>query len=98
LLGFLIGSYVFGLHVWLEGLLVTYKFWGWTGVFFGLFFGGIGVVPLGIVAASLNGAWLLVSDLLFGIVPTFGVRAPAFYFARNIDRQSQEIATPEVAA
>jgi hypothetical protein len=47
--GFLIASYIFGIEMWMYGFIVTYTLWGGTGIFLGLCFGGVGVVPLGLI-------------------------------------------------
>lgn len=39
-------SYVFGATVWMEGLLLTMALWGTIAVVVGLFFAGVGVVPV----------------------------------------------------
>src|SRR5258708_3560251 len=44
--GLFISSFVFGLSLWIYGFLVTYIFWGVSGVIFGTLLAAIGVVPL----------------------------------------------------
>jgi hypothetical protein len=58
--GFVIASHLFGLGMWMYGFLVTYDLWGGTGIFVGLLLGGIGVVPLAIIAAALKQMWTVV--------------------------------------
>lgn len=83
--GFVVASYIFSSGVWLYGFIVTYTLWGGIGVFVGLCLGGIGVVPLGIVAAALHGMWQQVAELVFGIVITFAARAFSRYLVQRID-------------
>ncbi|OGM94851.1 hypothetical protein A2524_00130 [Candidatus Wolfebacteria bacterium RIFOXYD12_FULL_48_21] len=78
-----ISSYVFGLTVWMVGFLVTYSLWGGFGVFIGLMMGGVGVVPLGIIAAVFNGAWAMAGNLLYGIAITFGARIFGMYLGEK---------------
>jgi hypothetical protein len=59
----LIVSYLFGATVWMEGLMVTLAFWGATGVIIGLCFAGVGVVPVGMLAALLHGKWATLFEL-----------------------------------
>jgi hypothetical protein len=80
--------------MWMYGFLVTYDLWGGTGIFFGLLLGGIGVVPLAIIAAALNQMWTLVGELVFGLVVTFGPRMFAFYLAKTLDRAAEEAPVP----
>lgn len=50
----LIVSYVFGATVWMEGLLLTMALWGTFAVIIGLFFMGVGVVPIAMLATLLE--------------------------------------------
>ena len=59
-------------------------------VFIGLVFGGVGVVPLGMIAAGLHGHWDVFWQLVFGIVLTFGTRALAMWLAVKIDKDEEE--------
>src|SRR5262249_13546828 len=83
-------SYVFGITVWIYGFLVTYAAWGLVGVFIGLVFGGVGVVPLGMIAGGLHGEWDVVGQLVLGIALTFGARAIALWLAVKIDQHEEE--------
>jgi hypothetical protein len=62
--GFVIASHLFGLGMWMYGFLVTYDLWGGTGIFVGLLLGGIGGVPLAIIAAALKQMWTVVGELV----------------------------------
>ena len=83
--GYIIASYLFGIGVWMYGFLVTYNLWGGIGVVVGSILGGVGIVPLGIVAAALKGLWSVVGNLVFGIGLTFGARVFAGYLAAKVD-------------
>lgn len=82
--GFLIASFIFGIDVWMYGFLVTLHFWGVGGVFVGLCLVGIGVVPLGMIAAALHSSWDVVVGLAFGIAMTYGTRMLSFYLAHTL--------------
>ena len=84
-LGLSISSYVFGLTLWFFGLLLTYIIWGMVGILIGLFFAGIGVVPLSILATALEGEWSILGQLVFLLFLTFGSRALGSYFAIQAD-------------
>jgi hypothetical protein len=83
--GLFIASYIFGIELWMYGFIVTYALWGGVGIFLGLCFGGVGVVPLGLIAATLHGEWYPVAQILFGLVTTFGARGFAAYLAKKVD-------------
>jgi hypothetical protein len=74
----LYSSFFYGAITWIWGFLVLYYIWGDTGVFVGLSFFGVGVVPLGFLAAllnALNGHWIPLAQITFGIVLTYGTWA-----------------------
>ena len=58
--------------VW--SLLISYTIWGVTGIVIGLLLGGIGVVPIAILATLFNGMWSMVGQLLLVTAITFGTR------------------------
>ena len=49
--GLFMASYLFGLTTWTLGAAVTFAMFGWPGLLIGMFFFGVGVVPIGIFAA-----------------------------------------------
>src|SRR5690606_14421384 len=44
--GLMISSYVIGLALWVWALILTYVLWGLWAVVIGLFFMGVGIVPI----------------------------------------------------
>ena len=52
--GIYISSYLFGLTTWFLGATVTFVTWGWVGLIIGLIIAGVGVVPIGILAAFIS--------------------------------------------
>jgi hypothetical protein len=52
--GIFFSSYLFGLTTWFLGATITFVTWGWVGLLIGLFIAGIGVVPIGILAAFIS--------------------------------------------
>jgi hypothetical protein len=89
--GLVCASYVFGLTVWILGLLVTYAAWGLIGVFMGLILVGVGVVPLGVIASGLHGQWDMVWQLVLGIALTWGARGLAMWLAIKIDQETSAV-------
>lgn len=53
-LGIYIASYLFGATTWFLGATVTFVTWGWVGLVIGLVIAGVGVVPIGILAAFIS--------------------------------------------
>ena len=69
-LGFTIAGHIFGLLSWLLGFTITVQTLGTFWAIFGLFFAGIGVVPLALIATLWNGFWSLFWMLVMTIVLT----------------------------
>jgi hypothetical protein len=72
--GLMIASVFFGIATWVYGFLVTFGTLGILGIVVGIVLGGVGVVPVAIVACLWDGAWSVAAQLVVGIVLTFGVR------------------------
>jgi hypothetical protein len=88
--GLYVASFVFGVCVWVYGFMVTYEIWGGVGVFIGLVLGIVGIVPLGIIAASWHSEWVIVAELIYGLVLTYGARAIALWLGAKIERYKME--------
>jgi hypothetical protein len=48
--------------------------------------GGVGVVPLGMIASALHSRWLAVVEMIAGLVLTFGAHFFSLFLASKIDR------------
>lgn len=88
-------SFVFGMTVWMEGLLITLSTWGVVPVIIGLCFMGIGVVPIGMLAALLHGMWMPLLDLVILTALTFGCRFLSYWIAEKYERPQQQIESYE---
>jgi hypothetical protein len=84
----LVASFVFGLFLWVLGLILTYHLWGGLAVFLGLFLFGVGVVPVAMLATLFKGMWLQFGELVFLTALVFGVRAYSMYVAQKADRET----------
>lgn len=84
--GIYISSYVFGITLWLLGLLVAYFLWGFLAVFIGLILAGVGVVPVAMLAALFNGEWSLLGLMIFFTVITFGARFLGIYMVEHSEK------------
>ena len=85
--GFMISSYVFGIATWMLGLLITLQYWGVIGVIVGLAIVGVGVVPVGMLAAAINTSWTEVLILVIGLGFTFGARMLAIWIGEKYDAE-----------
>ncbi len=83
--GLLIASFVFGIFTWMCAFIVSYNLWGYVGLFIGLFIGGVGVVPIAILATLFNGEWAMLLHIILLLIVTFGFRFLSFYIAAKRD-------------
>ena len=67
----LISSYIYGLSAWIYGLAVSLALWGWIAVIIGMILGGVGVVPIGLLASILTGHWEMFWPLLLTSLLTY---------------------------
>jgi len=67
-------SYFFGFTLWLYSALATYIFWGFLALIIGLFFLGLGVLPIAIVASIFKGEWSVLVNLIYLMALTYGSR------------------------
>ena len=84
-IGMYISSYVFGLTLWFLGLLLTYFSWGFFGIFIGLALGGVGVVPVAMLAMLINGELFTLLVLVILTILTFGLRTLGIYLASRAE-------------
>lgn len=85
-----ISSYIYGLATWIYGLFVTLSLWGVLAIIIGLFLGGVGVVPIGMLAAIFNGRWDIFFTLLVLIFLTYGTRLIGFALTSSHERRSRD--------
>ena len=83
-----ISSYVYVLSAWIYGLAVTLTLWGWLAVIIGVLLGGLGVVPIGILAAIFCGEWGIFWTLLLTVVLTYGSRTVGYALANSSESET----------
>ena len=81
--GLYLVSFIFGITVWLYGLLLTYVLWGPFGVIVGLGILGVGVVPIAMVLTLINGMWPTIVELVVLVALTFGSRVLGLYWVNK---------------
>jgi hypothetical protein len=79
-----VSSFLFGAVLWIFSALLTYEVWGFLGLLFGLFFVGVGVVPIAVITAALHREWFLTFMLLADLVLVFGCRMLGIAFLTNL--------------
>lgn len=77
-------SVVFGVFLWLRGLLVAYALWGIMAVVIGIFMAGVGVVPVAMLACLFKGEWGIALEFCACIGWLFGSRFFGAYQMREL--------------
>ena len=73
-LGLVICSYAIGLCLWLWCLVVAYQLAGMLWLIIGLFLAGVGVVLVATIASLIHGEWLVLAQIVIGVVIVYGLR------------------------
>jgi hypothetical protein len=76
--GIYITSYIYGLTVWVWSLLITYTLWG-----------GVGIVPLSVVACLFKGMFSIAFQVVLLAAFVFGVRAFALFLVSSAERYQE---------
>ncbi len=85
-----VSSYVYGLATWIYGLFATLSLWGVLAIIIGLFLGGVGVVPIGMLAALFHGRWDIFFTLLILTILTYGTRMAGLAITENHETRTRE--------
>jgi hypothetical protein len=88
-------SFLFGLTAWVYSALVAYTLWDLLGLFIGLFIFGVGVVPVGIIAALISGEWIMASSIIYLIVLTLASRFFGLWTIRKTEERKEEFIDAE---
>ena len=80
-------SYVFGITLWMEGLLLCLTTWGIVAVFVGIMLAGVGIVPIAMLATMVDGKWGYFIELTLLTVATFGTRIGAMLLAESVEER-----------
>lgn len=84
----MISSFIFGFTTWLFSAAVTFGLLGWFWLIVGLLFAGLGVAPLGIIAALLNGLGSAAFGIVFGLFLTIGSRILANHWGKRAELEA----------
>ncbi|MEN9880342.1 MAG: hypothetical protein RIQ55_988 [Pseudomonadota bacterium] len=90
-IGFVVASYVYGALLCVGSFIITYEFWGATGVAVGLFLFGIGIVFTSFLAAMFNAEWAIVWNILVMVSITYGLRLFGYWLLAKVEQQSSYI-------
>lgn len=74
-------SFLFGTMLFAYSCLFVVDVWGYVGLAIGLFFAGVGVVPVALLAALLHAEWHSLTEILVELFLTFGTRVLGIYLS-----------------
>jgi hypothetical protein len=66
--------------------LLTYMLWGWAGLLLGLMLGGIGVVPLAMLATVYKAEWSIFGQLLALVMLAAALQPWGVYLISKAER------------
>lgn len=79
--GLVISSYLIGINLWVWSLIVAYSLAGVVWMITGILAGGIGIVPIAIIASVLKSEWSLSGQMLLMAGIVFSLRFGGIYLA-----------------
>lgn len=88
--GFFVVSYILGVTLWVWSFLTTYVLWGGFALLVGLFMGGVGVLPIALLASAFKGMWSHFGQLILVTVATFATRGFGLYLAGRDEQYRSE--------
>ena len=94
--GLMYASSVFGITLWVWGLVLTYNLWGGGMVLLGIFLFGVGVVPMGMLATLFASMWSTFGQLLLLAVLTYGTRRFSKALLLKIQREEEKVYELEI--
>lgn len=95
--GYFIASYVFGVNLFISGVIIVMESWGIVAVIIGLVFAGVGVVPVAFLASIVRRDWAAFWQLVFALFFTWGTRAFGIYLGAKSERDQAEYAVSTAA-
>ena len=93
-LGLVLCSYAIGLCLWLWSLVVAYELAGMVWLILGLFMAGVGVVLVAAIAALLHGEWVLLIEIVVGVVIVYVLRIAGNYLVESAEPKDEYRPSP----
>ncbi len=73
--GFVVTSYILAATLWTLSFIVSYNTWGVVGILIGLFFFGVGVIPVALLATLMTLQWHLLLQLMLLFMAVYLTRS-----------------------
>lgn len=94
--GLFISSYAVGINLWVWSLMVAYSLAGVVWLVVGVLAGGVGVVPIAIIASLLKTQWRVAVQILILVVVVFALRGFGAYLAGKASQEEIDDAQEEI--
>lgn len=79
-------GYFLALDLWLYSIITVHAYWGWVGLLVGLAMGGIGVIPIGLLAAGVNGDWSNIGTSSLQIAAILALIFLPVWYSTRVDK------------
>lgn len=79
-------SYIFGTMLFAYSCLFVVFAWGYGALATGLILGGVGIVPVALLAAVFHKEWVVFWELIVSLALTFGTRGFGIYLITKAER------------
>jgi hypothetical protein len=94
--GLMSAASIFGITLWVWGLVLTYTLWGGGAVLVGLFLLGVGVVPMAMLATAFAAMWSTFGQLFLLAVLIYATRRYSMMIFLKLKREEQKIFDLEI--
>lgn len=94
--GLINAAALFGITLWVWGLVLTYNLWGGGAVLVGIFLLGVGVVPLAMLATLMAQMWQTFGQLILLALLTYGTRRLGKKLTHQLQQEEQKIYEAEI--
>ena len=88
-LGLIVSSYGVGLSLWLWSLVLAYAMAGVVWIIVGLLFYGVGVVAVAAIASIFHGQWLILIQIVVGVVIVYFLRFLGNLFIEKAEKKDE---------
>ena len=94
--GLMYASSIFGITLWVWGLVLTYNLWGVGAVLVGLFLFGVGVVPMAMLATVFAAMWSIFGQLFLLVAMTYWTQRFGRAIILKLHKEEQKVYELEI--
>jgi hypothetical protein len=79
------------LDIWVWSAVTTYRLWGTIALVIGLLLGGIGVVPIALIATVVASEWVVFGYLMINLLLLLACRGSAIAMFESFKKRQSEM-------